>query len=220
MTNLNWPSIPVVGPLSKILVCVHSSPGWYSTFVRPSRHVIGCCCTIWGLPSAVKVPGFSFFSVSKSTRWLIWYESYRMGLSHMMAHILGLNLRLSSEIWGIKYFILFSKRSWEVFTDCCLDGFAWNSLTRNANHNFILKNLIFLNKIGFSDKNVFSENRFWVFFSLGFNLDEIWIKNDVFSKNWISTDLIFCWPGLVWYVFGSLWKSLFVRSHSPCSTFK
>ena len=34
------------------------------------------------------------------------------------------------------------------------------------------------------------------------------------------TDLIFCWPGLVWYVFGSLWKSLFVRSHSPCSTFK
>ena len=99
MTNLNWPSIPVVGPLSKILVCVHSSPGWYSTFVRPSRHVIGCCCTIWGLPSAVKVPGFSFCSVSKSTRWLIWYESYHMGLSHLMAHILGLKWNMGHKIF-------------------------------------------------------------------------------------------------------------------------
>ena len=77
LTNLNWPSIPVVGPLSKILVCVHSSPGWYSTFVRPSRQVIGCCCTIWGFPSDVKVPGFNFYCISKRIRWLIINESLR-----------------------------------------------------------------------------------------------------------------------------------------------
>ena len=34
---------------------------------------------------------------------------------------------------------MFLKPSWEVLTDCCRDGFAWNSLAKSANHNFIFE---------------------------------------------------------------------------------
>ena len=82
---------------------------------------------------------------------------------------------------------LILKQTWEVLTDCWRDGFAWNSLTRSANHNFIFENLIFhknfswtffVEKIVYFRKHISlmnSKNR-WTF-----------DKNDIFDQKFQIT---------------------------------